>query len=402
MSASNVPKLTITDTGISQPETNQIFSGVLADYSAAFGKDLNTTTVGTPQWVLAAETSQAIALQNAAMAYVLSMFNPATSSGRWQDALGQIYFQTRSMGTPTLVVATCSGAAGVTLPEGVKATDSAGNVYESTAPAVFGINGLVIVEFKNVVSGAIPCSADSLTKIETPVFGWDAITNENSGIVGTDVEDRGAFERRRRETVAANAKGSIEAIGAAVLKLTGVADCYYTQNVENITVEEGATNYPLAPHSVYVCVVGGEDDEIARAIWTKKSDGSNTNGSVLKIVKDESVNYRRPPEYKIKFNRPDLIPISLKITISANANLPSNVVSLIQEAVISSVTGENRLRIASEIFASRFYCPILAVDSNINILGIEMIIGGAQLASALSGIDQLYTLDVNDIEVSIS
>lgn len=114
----NVPPVTITETGISVPQTQDILSGTLQDINAAFGGNLNVTSVSTPQYVLSAERAQAIALAYASLAFTLSQFDPDTAIGRFQDALARIYFIIRKSGTPTIVSATCTGIPGNTLPAG--------------------------------------------------------------------------------------------------------------------------------------------------------------------------------------------------------------------------------------------------------------------------------------------
>ena len=51
--SSNVPALTITDTGVVAPQTSDVLNGVLQDLNTAFGGNLNITNVGTPQGYLA-------------------------------------------------------------------------------------------------------------------------------------------------------------------------------------------------------------------------------------------------------------------------------------------------------------------------------------------------------------
>ena len=400
----NVPAITITPEGVSVPETEEVLTGVLQDYNTAFGGTLNIVNVGTPQGVLSAEATQAITLQNARIAYTFSQFDPATAEGRYQDALGRIYFLVRKPGTATVVSATCTGSPGVTLPAGSKARDREGYIYSSLGSVIFDQDGQATVQFANDTLGSIPCAVNSLIYIETAVMGWDAITNEAAGIVGTDVENRRDFETRRQDTVAANSKSSVAAIQGAVYKLDGVIDCFVYENVTDETIQYGATNYPILPHSVYVGVVGGSDVEIAKTIWIKKSNGCNTNGNTTEVVQDTE-HYDPPyPEYEIKFNRPTPTPVSVKVTISSNPLLPSNIEQLVKNAVLDCFNGNlgsGRVKVGSVLYASRFYCPILSISSYINIENVEISTDGTFVDSITFGIDQEPTLDISDIAVII-
>lgn len=402
----NIPSVTITETGISVPPTQDILSGALQDINAAFGGNLNVTSVSTPQYVLSAERAQAIALADADLAFTLSQFDPATAIGRFQDALGRIYFITRKPGTPTVVEATCTGIPGSTLPAGSLARDAEGNVYSSLSSATFDSNGQATVQFANQVIGAIPCAANSLVYIQVVVPGWDAITNESPGVTGTEIENRYSFELRRQESVAQNATGTVPAIRAAVLALSGVTDCFVYDNDNDDPIFYGATNYEIAPHSVYVGVVGGEDNDIAETIRKKKDCGCNLNGNTSVTVYDDSALAYPYPEYQIKFNRPTPTEILFAVTIQQNTQLPSDVIAQIQAAIMAAFNGQvdgfARPRIGGAIYASSYYSIVSAVSSQINILSIQIGISEANQNAVTMGIDQVPVIQQSGIQVTIS
>lgn len=402
----NIPSVTITETGISVPPTQDILSGALQDINAAFGGNLNVTSVSTPQYVLSAERAQAIALAYSSLAFTLSQFDPDTAIGRFQDALARIYFITRKSGTPTIVSATCTGIPGNTLPAGSLARDTSGNVYESLSAVSFGSNGQATVQFANQVSGAIPCAAGSLVYIQVAVPGWDAITNESPGVTGTDVEGRDAFELRRQESVALNSTGTVPAIRAAVLEIDDVTDCFVYDNPSDETIQYGATNYELAPHSVYVGVVGGDDDTIAQTIWTKKDIGCDMNGNTTVTVYDDSALVTPYPEYQITFNRPTPTEILFAVTIQQNTQLPSDVIAQIQAAIMSAFNGQvdgfARPRIGGAIYASSYYSIVSAVSSQINIISIQIGTSEANQNAVTMGIDQVPVIQQSGIQVTIS
>lgn len=401
----NVPAVSVTETGITVPSTQEILNGALQDINQAFGGNLNIKSVSTPQYVWASEQAQAIALFSAALAFVLSQFDPDKAMGRWQDAIGRIYFLERKAGTPTVVNATCTGIPGVTLPAGSLARDTQDNVYRSLSAATFDEEGQAVVPFANIVSGATPCAAGSLVYIQVAVSGWDAITNLQPGIVGTEVEGRDAFELRRQESVALNAIGTVPAIRANVLALDDVTDCYVIDNDTDDTVEKGATNYPLKPHSVYVAVVGGDQDEIAKTIWRKKDLGCDMNGNTPITVYDDSALAQPYPEYEILFNRPSPIPILYEVIIRKDALLPSGIVSLVQNAIVNTfnglVEGVARERIGSTIYASSYYSVVAAVSSRVSIISILIGTQTPNQTTLMMGIDQVPVIQASDITVNL-
>ena len=406
MAETNVPAVEITETGVSVPETSNVLAGVLLDYNSAFGGNLNITSVSTPQAYLAGETTACIMAVNAALAYIFNNVDPAYASGRFQDAIARIYFITRNPATSTVVYALCSGSPGATLSMGSKAKDANGYTYTSMQHAVFGSDGQVTVPFKCDTPGAVPCAAGSLTQILIASSGWDAITNETAGIVGNPVENREDFENRRYNSVAINATGTVPAIRSAVMQLDGVTDCFVVDNPENETIQYGVTNYNLLPHSVYVAVVGGDNQEIAKTIWRKKDVGCDYNGNTTETVFDDSALAAPYPEYKVTFNRPNPVTIYFAIKIKKNNSLPSNIVDLIKAQVVAAfngaVDGVARERMASSIYASRYYAVVSAVDEEINILSIDIGTESANGDAVDLGIDQYPTVSADNIEVTLA
>ena len=401
---SNVPALQITADGVIAPSAVEVRTGVLADENEAFGGALDITTPSTPQAYLADNLTANITDQNANIAYTLAMIDPATSEGRWQDAIGRIYFLSRNGATASVVQALCTGAPGVTLPAGALAKDSSGNIWQSTGSAVFGSGGTVTVQFACQTLGAISLGIGDLTQIAQTSSGWDAITNLSAATVGSATESRAEFETRRQESVAANSRGTPPAIRSAVWEVDGVLDVFVYDNFTGATVNYGSTSYTIAAHSIYVGVVGGVDADVANAIWTKKDAGCDMNGNTTVVVQDTD-GYSYPyPQYSIKFNRPTALPIKFAVQIANNASLPSNIVALTKAAIIATFNGTNgaqRARIGAYIFASNYYASVASISSSVAILSIKIGTSTATLDQILVGIDQTPTISQSDISVTL-
>lgn len=402
-SISNVPSVTITEAGVDVPETPKVLAGVLKDYNVAFGGNLNIENVATPQGYLAQETTANIAEMNAALAWLFNNVDPAYASGRMQDAIARIYFLSRKTATKTTVQALCTGSPGVTLPTGSRAQDDDGNTYTSISDAAFDQTGQLTVTFSCDTTGPIVCPAGGLTKIIVAVSGWDAVTNLDAGIPGMPIENRSDFERRRYQSVSGNATGTSPAILGAVFDLPDVTDCYVIENFTNEVKTVGETNYPLSPHSIYVGVVGGDEDNIAKTIWRKKDLGCNMNGNTIITVYDDSGLATPYPEYQITFNRPAAIPIKFSIILKNNSMLPSDIKTQIQNAVIDAfnggVDGIDRERMGSTIFASTYYGVVSKLSAYANIISVLIGFDAPEHNTLQMGIDQYPTISTADIEV---
>lgn len=400
---SSVPKIQFTPAGLVIPAETDILAGVQADMNAAFGGGLNPA-LETPQGQLASSQTAVIGDKNNEVVTIVNQVDPQYSDGRFQDAIGRIYFLTRKPATPTAVTATLNGLAGTVVPAGTLAQDTSGNTYALSGDATIGSGGVVDAEFQNIETGPIPCAAGTLTQVYQAVPGWDTITNAADGTLGSDVESRADFEYRRKNSVALNGKGTPQAIYAEVFALADVLDVYVKDNPSGDTVLTGSTNYPLLPHSVYVAVVGGADADIASAIWRKKDLGCDTNGNTSATVVDPSGYSYPQPSYSIKFQRPASLAVKFAVRIVNDPSLPSNIVTLVKNAIIARFNGADgttRERIGATILASRYYGAVVSVASNVSLL--DVLIGTSSPTSTQInvGIDQRPTVSAADITVTL-
>lgn len=355
----SVPDIEFTPAGLVSPTDSDILAGVQADMNAAFGGTLNQS-LSTPQGQLATSQAAVISAKNASFLEFVNQIDPATAADFMQDAVGRIYFLERLPALATTVNVACSGLTGVTIPGGSLVQDSNGNVYASTAPGTIPVGGSVTIPFAAVQTGPIPCPIGSITAIYQRVFGWDSVANTVAGVMGVDVENRADFEYRRRLSVARNANGSVQSIYGEVINVSGVTDCYVTDNRTNASVViDGQT---LVAHSTYVAAVGGTDLAVATAIFKKVSEGADFNGNTTVTVTDDS-GYNLPaPTYQIQFERPPDFQVYFAVTVQNLSGLSNaTVAAAIQAAVVGAFSGSDggtRARIGSTILATRYILPI--------------------------------------------
>jgi uncharacterized phage protein gp47/JayE len=399
--STSVPAIQFTPEGVILPTDAAILAGVQADINQSFGGGVNPA-LSTPQGQIASSNSAIISDKNSAIAYVVNQCDPQYAEGRFQDAIGRIYFMTRNPASSTVVIATIGGLPGTYIPAGVLALDTSQNVYQLLGAVTIGSGGTIPAEFANVVTGPIPCSAGSLTQLYQTVPGWDTVTNAEAGIIGSDVESSQAFELRRQNSVALNSHGTTDAIFANVYAVAGVLDCYVIDNPSGNTVDYGPTNYPLAPHSIYVAVVGGSASAIAQAIWLAKDGGCNYNGNTTETVYD--TRYAAPqPAYAVTFEIPSAVPVYFAVTVTNAATLPSDYATLIQNAIIAQFNGENGntpAGIASLILALSYTGAIFAAVPGLSLVSIFVGLTASPTSyEAVMGIDQVPTLSSADISV---
>lgn len=403
MTTTSVPAVQFTPTGLVLPAESAILAGVQADINTAFGGGVNPA-LETPQGQIASSTTAIIGEANNTFAEFVNQVNPDVADGTMQDAIGRIYFINRNPAVPTAVQCDCVGLAGTVIPVGAQAQDTSGNRYISTAAGTIPVGGTVSLPFACTVAGPTACPANTLTQIYQAIPGWDTINNPGNGVPGAFVESRADFAYRRQQSVALNAHGSLQSIYAAVFNVANVLDVYVTENTTSAAVNVGSTNYPVAPHSLYVAVVGGASADIANAIWSKKDVGCDYNGNTSVTVTDTS-GYSVPyPTYTVKYQIPAALPILFAVQIANSPSLPSNIVALVQNAIVGAFNGTDggqRARIGSTIFSSRFYAPVALIGPSVSILSILLGPTTATLNSYTVGIDQSPTVVAGNITVTL-
>lgn len=386
----NVPLPTFGDKGFTSPEELAIYNGVIADFVAVFGGMMNTGP-STPQGQLATSFAAVIGAFNDLFVDFTNQVDPAYASGRMQDAIARIYFLARRAATPTVVTATCSGATGVVIPVGALAKATDDTIYQALTTATIPVGGSVDIQFAALVDGPIACPAGSLNTIYRTIPGWDSITNVADGLPGRDEENRADFEERRALSVAINATGILPAVRGSVLAVDGVVDAYVTENVTGSSVVIGSQT--IVAHSLYVCVEGGTDDDVAKAIWLKKNPGCNYSGATTVVVEDTNSGYVTPPTYSVKFQRAASLTIDVDVEIANGVDVPSDVEAQVEAAVTAQFA--EIAKIGQTVYASTFVCPIGALGTWARIISVEV----NTAASQAVGINEFPAL--GDVTVTL-
>lgn len=389
-------------TGLTAPDTAQIREGVAEDWKQAFfDPDLPPldTQPTTPAGQLIDAIVAEIEAKNAELLYLSSMFNPNVSDGRWQDALGYIYFLQRKLDEPTVVTCQLTGLNGTVIPYGALVQ----SLFQSTAEGSADSNtvttgtssiktGYTLICNRSVTigqggsggstaettfrvseNGPIEIPPHSVTAIVTTIPGWDTVDNEAAGAVGRDLETRSEFEARRAASVAANAHGSTGALFGTIANIPGVLDVQVLENIGPAPVIKFGVEVPA--HGVTVCVAGGEDAAIAEAIYNKKGNGADTGGNTT--VAHTAADYHNAV-YEYLILRPTPINFWIKVTLGPTSVPTATQIAALKEALyqdfygLNETSGNSRIGLASTVYASRFYCPAMAVDGIRNIQSIEI------------------------------
>jgi hypothetical protein len=140
---------------------------------------------------------------------------------------------------------------------------------------------------------------------------------------------------------------------------------------------------------------------------TGQQVGSAGATLVVEQIQDTS-GYQSPiPTYPVSFITPAATPVFFAVSIQNSTSLPSDIVTLVQQAIVNSFTGADgslRARIGSIILASKFYAPVSLIGPEVSILSILIgftNIGDATNTSVQMGIDQAPTITSANIGVTL-
>lgn len=354
-------------TGFSVQEPAEVREEIAQSWINAFKSDdtpdINTAPE-TPQGQIIDAETLAITQKDAELAFLANMFNPKTARGIWQDALAEIYFIKRKKAVNSRCYCVLTGLNGTVIEKGSKIQSSADNTYwDLLEDVTINGNSSVTALFECESEGAIIASPNTLTKIITTIAGWDTVNNSQSATVGSLEESQQAFEKRRYDSVALNSVGTTASVFSRVNQIDDVVGCYVVDNKTN--VNKIIDDYLLKPHSIYVAVIGGSNQDIAEAIYRSLSAGCDYNGNTQITVVDPHTHAKE----KVTFMRPISQNVYIKVNVF-DKDLPDDYETLIKNAVITNFYGQDeQIEIAGEavtraimgqdIYASRFLPSIL-------------------------------------------
>lgn len=327
----------LVSTGVIVPDTSGLLLQVQNEYKSAFGADL-IVTPDTPQGVLItaeALARAAVVNNNAANA---NQINPNIAAGNFLDAIMALMGIQRTPATQTVVPGvTLTGVANTTVSAGTKAQTAAGDQFATLATVVLGLDGTATVDFAAVEYGPISCGIGELTQIVTSVLGWETVNNTAAGVLGSSTQSDQAARAYRNNTLAFQGVALAEAITSALYNVAGVTSLTFQENIAATT--QTINGISMLAHSVWACVRGGSNTDVAAALLENKSSGAAWNGGTTVNVVEPSSGQT----YAVKFDRPAEIAISVKVTTNGDSAAVVQAV-LDYAAGLIEITGTNNVQ----------------------------------------------------------
>jgi uncharacterized phage protein gp47/JayE len=341
----------IDTTGVIVPDTGDVKTTVEGEFKAALGQDLITAD-NTPQGALivAETTARSGVLRNNAT--VANQINPNLAGGVFLDAIWALTGGARKAATKSVVPGvSLLGLPGTVIAAGSQASLVDGTLFESLAAVTLDGGGNGTVDFRAVDTGPIAVAPGALNRVVSAVLGWDSVTNPtgtDETTIGRLIEGDTAARRRRKNTLSLQNVALPLSATSALYNLEGVKSLQYRENFTK--ADATIDGIFLLANSVWACVDGGADADIAAALLANKSLGANWNGAV-------TVNLPHPGSgqvYPVKFDRPASVALAARVTVrkgSALGDIPQTVRAAIVAYATGQIEGETGFTVGSNASA---------------------------------------------------
>lgn len=377
-------------------ETNQLEfaykDDILSEYQALFKNvfpDINTDP-STPQGqIITSLTQTDLAtisyLENLANAFFLG------GNGYFLDLWAWNLFRvTRKQGIPSSALITIQGVAGTEIPEDFLISDNQYN-YKISKSVIIPNTGTIDVLFYCTEINEFIANPNTITQIVTIVNGVERVNNTNMAAPAILKETDGELFQRCVYFGSTARNASFRSILANVAEVSGVNRIAGAENVTNGPLE--VSGVTLTPHSICLVVDGGENEDIANAMFNSRATGCDMVGDTeVTILLDNQ-------KYTYKFYRPTAVPLKAQVKVSSTgAIIPSNYESEVKNVLSNFI---NNLDINKNITQPLLANNLIKNITDLNILDVKFGLksGDVGYTNIQLKLNEIASIRVDDITV---
>lgn len=316
--------ITVDATGVHVPPFSEVLTGVQGIFQGIYGADIYLGA-DSQDGQLAGAIALMLSDCNNACAAAWANFSPLTAVGVGLSSMVKLNGLQRIAATNSTALVDINGTVGTEINNGVIA-DSGGQQWNLPPVVVIGDFGTVAVTATCATPGSITAAPGALNNINTPVTGWQNVSNAAAATVGKNAESDGALRSRQAISTKLPSLTVLAAILANVENVPGVTNASAVENDTNATDANG-----LPAHSFAVVVSGGDSVAVATAIMNSKNPGPTTIGTTSETLTNSIGNLET-----ISFSVPTQVHIAVSITVKAATGYTSTVSDEIKQALIDS------------------------------------------------------------------
>ena len=345
----------IDDDGFSRKPLNVIVSEIENGLQGEFGSDLQTDPTSPEGQIIGVLSGQIDELWQLAE-IIYGSLSPEDASGAALDNVVSLNYLQRQDAEATTTIMTLNSTLGTTVPAGTTFSNedtatSPDEVFEFTLDENTTISAGIPAQASATctVTGPVEAADNTITTIVDVVTNLDSVTNSDS-VVGNDVESDAELRARRQNSVGRSGNSQVDNIRSTVLSVTSVTSCIVV-TTPNST---GADNQPQ--NSIRVIVEGGDDTEIAEAIFSKITAGIPTwsnNGTVVQVTDSQGT------VHDIEFDRPIEVPIYVSVTAAILPIDQTYTAEALKQAIVD--WGNQNIQANDNVYSGQLFTPANSV-----------------------------------------
>lgn len=279
----------ITTEGLQTKTLTELVADLQAAYQSIYGADINLGS-NSPDGQIINIFAQKIRDVLDLVTQVYAGFDPDQAIGKTLDARCAFNGVKRKAGTysTTDISVTVNQALNlVGLDDKAEASgeefviaDNTGNQWILLSSVSVPGAGTYVYVFRSVKLGAVTATPNTITTPVSIVLGVESVNNPTTQLtVGQDEESDADLKIRRLRSVALSSRGFYDALRAALLNINEVTAAEVYENPTGDTDDDD-----IPPHSIWVIVQGGSDEDVAQVIYAKRNAGAGMKGEVTVTV----------------------------------------------------------------------------------------------------------------------
>ena len=385
--------------GITVKTLDEVKTEIIDALKLAYGNDINVAS-DTPDGQLINIFAQSIVDTQDLVVQVYNSLDPDLAIGAVLDQRVAINGIQRLGGTFTTTPISIVTDRALTLegldgdsedPDGTGYTvsDSEGTQWILLATENITGAGTHVLSFRSQNSGAVETIPNSITTLITVVLG---VTSANNPTIyttlGLDEETDVDLRLRRQKSVSLASQGYLSSLLAEILNISGVT---YAKIYENNLSSIDSDGTPA--HTIWAVVTGGEDDDIAYAIYTKRNAGCGMRGSeIIDVTQiDGSV-------FQVQFDRVTTEDLHIKFDAESVNGIDSVDDTEIKDELVSQLI----LTVGDDVNINDIVSLVRDIDPNTLVTDAQVSNDGATWVNIVETTSKNYQFTLEAINIDIT
>lgn len=390
----------VEDTGVIVPDTADIKAEVEQEFKTALGQQMSTAP-DTPQGRLISIETDARASVARNNALLANQINPNYASGLFLEAICALLGITRNAPTySTIAGVRLTGIPLTQIAAGSRAKTKAGDFFATTATVILSSAGVATVDFIALETGPVTAGPGDLSVVVDAVLGWETVYNDNHAVPGQDIQSDISLRLMRQQRLAQQGISTVEAQISGLYSVPGVRSLSFLENTSHDYQE--IHGIALKPHSVWACVYGGTDTDIAASLLEDKTAGAAWNGAVNVEVLEPNSGIT----YNVQFDRPTEVPIRVQATVKfvPGVSYPQDaIINAMLDYAAGEIDGERGFIVGQNVSPFELAGAINIYQPGVYVQSVLMSRDDGELAGVEIPIalNEIPTLNASDITINI-